>query len=661
MEDEAERTERLERLEGRLERERRARHEAELIAERATRELYETAQVATRAREIAELFGTIAVAANEADRVEDALQVAVDRICDFTGWPVGHALVVDVSKPDTMVSARIWHLDDAARVAAFKELTERTRFERGVGLPGRVLASAAPAWITSVTQDPNFPRRPAAEVAGLGAGFALPVMVRSDVRAVLEFFSNEELRIDAELLRAMGMIGHQVGRVLEREEAEHRLTRQALYDGLTGLPNRTLLTERLDHAMARQARAKTTIDMLFFDVDDFKTINDSLGHEAGDQVLAVVAARVQGCLRRSDTLARPAAVTVARLGGDEFAVLLEDCADLAVVAERIGKVLREPIVILGRELFLSVSIGGARGASFAMADELLRAANLAMHAAKRNGKDRFEAYAAEMQAEVDRRLQLASELRRAIDQDQLVLHFQPEVRLDDLAVVGAEALVRWQHPVHGLVAPAEFIPLAEESGLIVPMGRWVLEEACRAAASWEKDALLSSALVAVNLSGRQLREPNLAQVVAAVLAATGLPASRLCLEVTESVLLEEGEDAAIALLHQLREVGVTLAVDDFGTGYSSLSILRRLPVQVLKIDRSFVSELPGDEDAGTIVWAVVRLGHNLGLRVLAEGIETDAQLAALRHFDCDEGQGYLFSRPVPATELPDAVRGLAPA
>jgi EAL domain-containing protein (putative c-di-GMP-specific phosphodiesterase class I) len=280
--------------------------------------------------------------------------------------------------------------------------------------------------------------------------------------------------------------------------------------------------------------------------------------------------------------------------------------------------------------------------------------------AKRGGKDRYEPFVATMQLSADRRLQLATELRRAVDGDQLRLHFQPELNLSDGRVIGVEALVRWEHPTHGTVPPGEFIPLAEESGLIVEVGRWVLREACRVVAAWGHDPVLGRLSVAVNVSGRQLREPGFAQLVASTLAETGLDPSRLLLEVTESVLMEN-DKVAVTLLEELRSSGIRLAVDDFGTGYSSLGALLRLPIDQLKIDRSFVQGLPADEDAGTIARAVVSLGHSLNLTVLAEGIETDAQLVALREFGCDLGQGFLFSRAVPDGDLQEVVAELANA
>ena len=649
------------RLGRRLARERQARLEAEEISERATRRLYDAIRERdATATAVAELLGAVAAAANEATTMGDALVVALQRVCRYTGWPVGHALGVGAGDPPDIASLGLWHLDDTGRYGQFRAESESRRFPYGVGLPGRVLATAEPAWIPNVTEDPSFLRVAAASQAGLAAAFAFPVIVRSDVRAVLEFFSVDELAIKDDWLRVVAQVGAQLGRAVEREEAEARLTRQGLYDGLTGLPNRTLLMERLEHALLRAARSGAQIDLLFMDIDDFKTINDSLGHTAGDGVLAGVAERLGACIRSSDTVARFSSSMVARLGGDEFAILLENCGDLRIVAERILRALRDPLIVMEREMFVSLSIGGASSGIIRTAADLLQSADMALHIAKSGGKDRFEPFVPTMQLTADRRLQLVTELRRAVDGDQLRLHFQPELNLIDGRVIGVEALVRWEHPTYGTIPPAEFIPLAEESGLIMEVGRWVLGEACTVVAGWGDDPVLGRLSVAVNVSGRQLRDPGLAQTVASVLAETGLDAGRLLLEVTESVLMEN-DKFAVSVLEELRRSGIRLAVDDFGTGYSSLGALLRLPIDQLKIDRSFVHSLPDDEDAATIARAVVSLGHNLNLTVLAEGIETEAQLIALREFGCELGQGYLFARPVPKDDVRRVIVELADA
>ena len=640
------------RLERRLARERAARLEAESIAERVTSDLYETVQLLTRSTKVAELLGEVAVQANEAESAADALQGVLRSVCGYTGWPVGHAYVLAKGEPDELVSSGVWQTDDEARFREFLDIAARTSFRRGEGLPGRTLATNAPAWITDLTEDTNFPRVAAARACGLAAAFAAPVLIRSDTVAVLEFFATTIHPPDDNLLRVVGFVGAQLGRVLEREAAEERLTRQALYDGLTGLPNRMLLMDRLQSSLSRAARGGRDVHVLYLDVDDFKAINDSGGHAEGDAVLAALGTRLQDCVRSGDSVGRVSHDTVARLGGDEFAVVLEECARPDVVAERIRLLLREPLRVADHEVFVQLSMGSivvAAGADPPAPESVLAAANVAMHEAKREGKARHVQYQPRMHDEARRRHVLGEELRQGLANDDFSLVYQPVIDLRSGTVTGAEALVRWQHPVRGLVRPDEFIRRAEETGLIVGLGTWVLTEACRQAVRW-RSAGASDFTMAVNVSGRQLREPDFVAVVRSVLEDTGLAPDSLCLEMTESIVMER-DDRAIAMLTELRADGVHLGIDDFGTGYSSLAALRQLPVNLLKIDRSFISSLPEDDDAGTIAWAVVRLGHTLGLPVLAEGVETEAQREALLRFGCDQAQGYLFGRPMPAADF----------
>ncbi|MCW2966430.1 MAG: hypothetical protein JWM71_202 [Solirubrobacteraceae bacterium] len=419
------------------------------------------------------------------------------------------------------------------------------------------------------------------------------------------------------------------------------MVHQALHDALTGLPNRALFLDRLEHALARASRAGTEVAVLFLDLDRFKTVNDSLGHAAGDELLCVVGERIASCMRAADT--------AARLGGDEFAVLLEDLTstrEAVRVAERIIAALEAPILVAGREVFIGASIGIATGTSGA--DDLLRHADVAMYRAKAQGKGRYAMYEDGMQAEVVERLELEADLQRAIDRDELEVFYQPIIRLGSGELAGHEALVRWRHPTRGLMSPGAFVPVAEETGLIVPLGRFVLREACRQAAAWQGlgDAEL---MMNVNLSGRQLEDPALVDEVTAILRETGLPAARLVLEITETVLMHDTE-TTIERLRALRALGVRLAVDDFGTGYSSLRYLNRFPLDVLKMAKPFVDGLGSQSEDPALARAIVDLGANLGLQIIAEGIERSAQLTQLRRLGCPLGQGYWFSRPMPAAD-----------
>ncbi|MGH9041239.1 MAG: EAL domain-containing protein [Acidimicrobiia bacterium] len=431
--------------------------------------------------------------------------------------------------------------------------------------------------------------------------------------------------------------------ITTRKTTEAALTRLALQDPLTGLPNRSLFLDRLALALRRQPRDGRAVSVLFVDLDRFKTVNDTLGHHAGDQLLVSVAGRLTRILRPGDT--------IARLGGDEFAIVCEGLAGAEgaeEIAERILSSLAAPVLVEGQEVIASASIGIAVSEPEATPDTMLRDADSAMYEAKDAGRNRFHVFDPASRARTLARLRRAEELRVALDRSELRLRYQLEVDLAEETTTGVEALVRWQHPTLGLLPPSEFINVAEETGLVVPLGDWVLLEACRELARRGPDSGLR---LSINLSARQLGVPELVDTVRSVLAETGLDPSRLCLEITESVLMDDVESSIEALL-DLKALGVRLAIDDFGTGYSSLSYLRRFPVDVVKLDRSFVAGLGVDPAATAIVAAVVNLAHALGIVVVAEGVETEAQLVALRALRCDRAQGYYWNRPLPADELP---------
>lgn len=434
--------------------------------------------------------------------------------------------------------------------------------------------------------------------------------------------------------------------ITERRALEEELARQAFYDSLTGLPNRSLFRDRLAHAMARGQRYGEPVAVLFLDLDDFKTVNDGLGHSAGDELLVEVAARLRGCLREMDT--------AARLGGDEFAVLLEDAGvrRAKAVAGRVLSALSAPFALAGREVALTASIGIAlyeHGP--ASPDDLLRNADVAMYTAKSRGKNRAELFDDGMYEAARSRLELKADLQQAIDEGALELHYQPILSLSTGQTVGVEALLRYRHPEKGLVAPLEFIPLAEETGLIVPIGRWVLKEACRQVREWQQRLETNPPLgVSVNLSPKQIEHPSLVEDVGAALRESGLNPNDLLLEITESALLRDSATLA-QRLRRLKDLGLRLAIDDFGTGFSSLSYLGRLPVDFLKIDRTFVNELRDGAAPGALAHTIVALARSLGLRVIAEGVETEVQAEQLRAMGCHMAQGFLYARPVPPEEL----------
>jgi diguanylate cyclase (GGDEF)-like protein/PAS domain S-box-containing protein len=430
--------------------------------------------------------------------------------------------------------------------------------------------------------------------------------------------------------------------VTERKRFEEQLERQAFYDPLTNLPNRALFMNRLAHAIEQGKRRRNySFAVLFLDLDRFKMINDSLGHSVGDQMLIEAARRLELCLRPGDT--------IARLGGDEFTILLNDLKDftyLTHIAERIQKVLMTPFNLNGEEVFTSASIGIATNSrTYNRPEEILRDADTAMYRAKLLGKAQYALFDTGMHVEAMRRLQLETDLRRALERQEFRIHYQPIIALGNGEITGFEALLRWQHPYRGLIGPAEFIPVAEETGLIIPIGQWVLREACRQMHLWQAQYDSNCGLtVSVNVSPKQLAQPDLADQVRRILAETGLEASSLRLEITESAIMENTESAR-QLLAQLKEMEVQLYMDDFGTGYSSLSNLSRFPVDTLKVDRSFVKDLSDYGESSDILWTIVTLARNLGMHVIAEGVETAEQLAQLRALKCECAQGYFFSEP----------------
>jgi diguanylate cyclase (GGDEF)-like protein/PAS domain S-box-containing protein len=429
--------------------------------------------------------------------------------------------------------------------------------------------------------------------------------------------------------------------VSERKELEDQLIHEAFHDSLTNLANRALFTDRVDQAMRRGHRSDMTAAVLFLDLDGFKEVNDSLGHAAGDQLLMLVADRLRTAIRPEDT--------VARFGGDEFAMLIEAWAeqDAIDLAHRIVELLRTPFLLGTQEIHVRGSIGIAvAGPDATDADQLMRNADLAMYRAKATGEGGFARYDPQMHIGLVERLQTESDLRRALEQRELELHYQPTIDLASGAIVGFEALARWPHPTRGMVSPAEFIPIAEASGLIRPLGQWVLTEACRQAVRWSEDHDRPLTM-SVNVSGRQFDHTGLFEIVSTALAETGLAPERLCLEMTESVLMNDTAENLL-LFRRLKAMGVRLAIDDFGTGYSSLSYLHQFPVDTLKIDRSFVERLSHSSDDAALARTIVQLGQSLGMVTVAEGIDQYGQFLALRRMSCDLGQGYYFSRPLPA-------------
>ena len=479
-----------------------------------------------------------------------------------------------------------------------------------------------------------------ASATGLSETTELRVKHRDGEWLALEVIANNQLDDPS-----VGGIVFNARDVTERKAFEEQLAHQAFHDTLTSLPNRALFMDRLEQALGRSQRRGCQVGVMFLDLDGFKVVNDSLGHEAGDGLLAETGLRLRACVDDADT--------VARFGGDEFTVLLEDLENAEQAfqaAQKVAAALRPPMSLGVRDVFVTTSIGIAIGDADDDAHDLLRRADVALYAAKRGGRDRYELFRPSMTQQASHRLEVESDLRRAVERGEFELHYQPVIAFPDEEVFGVEALVRWRHPERGLVPPGEFIPLAEESGLIVAIGRWVLREACCQVGSWATQPGTAPLTVSVNVSARQFQRPDLVADVERALDDSGLAPWRLTLELTERILVGD-TTVTTQTLTELRDLGVRIAIDDFGTDYSSLSYLRRLPVDELKIDREFVRDLGRMTSATSIVSAVVTLAHGLGLSVTAEGIETPNQLRHIRALHADRGQGFHFAAPLPADEL----------
>lgn len=628
----------IQRLTRRLERERKARAEAEAIAENGLRNLYE------KQRDI-ELLQEIASAANRANSLNDVLQHTLTQVCKHIGWPIGHVYVSNPANPDELISTGIWHFSAPHVYEPFRRVTEALHLQRGTGLPGTVMLSKQPTWFTDIATGENFPRAAVARECDLRAGFAFGVWGEDESVAVLEFFTQESLPIDTSTLAVMEHIGTLLGRVAERERASDRIQFLAYHDTLTLLPNRRLLKDRLDICIDQATRHHRQVGLLFLDMDRFKSVNDSLGHKGGDALLSQFAERLRRCIRKGDTLARWA--------GDEFVILLaeiEGIDDMNDVAMRVLQQMEKTFFIADHEIFVTCSIGAAVWRIEAdNSDSLIKNADTAMYHAKEKGRNRYELFTPELSVRARGDLLLESNLRKALASEEFVVYYQPQVEIKSGKIIGLEALVRWAHPEFGTISPEQFIPLCEETRLIVPLGAWILETACSQVAAWNKENN-SSLRLSVNISLHQFQQNDLAKFVADVLSRTGLAPHLLDLEITESAAIENLA-SLLANMQEIKKMGVHLSLDDFGTGYSSLSNLSSLPMDTVKIDKSFIQSMLSDPRNAAIAKSIILLAQSLNLSVIAEGVELQQQMDFLAAHDCDIMQGFLFSKPVDANEL----------
>lgn len=584
----------------------------------------------------------------ESETLGAALPQIIQTICETLGWDCGAYWQWD-RQDQLLLCTESWSVA-APEVRAFVALSSQQRVAPGsVGLIRRVWATSEPIWIAEISEEPGFMRAAMAAKAGLRAAFAFPIRIGDELCGVMEFYIRDVRQSDPALLSLSRSIGSQIGQFIARKAAEDEIWQLAFYDPLTRLPNRRLLIDRLHHALAG-TRNNRHGALLFIDLDNFKTINDTLGHDTGDLLLQQVAGRLAISVRAGDTLARQ--------GGDEFVILLMDLSDVpqeaAVQTEAIGEkiliTLNQPYQLADHVYHSTASIGATLfDGHLESAAELLKRADLAMYQAKAAGRNALRFFEADMQTAVTLRAELEVDLRQGLQDGQFFLYYQAQV---DAAgrVTGAEVLVRWQHPVRGLVSPAEFIPVAEETGLILPLGRWVLETACAQLSAWSARPAMAHLTIAVNVSARQFRQSDFVAQVVEVLEHTGVNAGKLKLELTESMLLDNVEEI-IAKMTALKTLGVGFSLDDFGTGYSSLSYLKRLPLDQIKIDQSFVRDVLTDPNDAAIVRAIVALAQSLGLLVIAEGVETEPQRDFLATHGCHAYQGYLYGRPLPVEQF----------
>jgi len=606
------------------------------------------------------LLHDAAVAANDSSSLLEMLRRAVDIICGATGWPVGLVYTSPSQARRMLRATEIRHVADEGRFGRFARHYRPAQRARS-GDPARcALAARSPIWIEDVRNQPRFRRARLAEEAGLGAGIAFPMEIEGRVGAVFEFFASGPLERDERMLEYLRQIASQIGRAAQRVQMLERIHALASFDSLTGLPNRWSFQQRLHAAIELAERHNHRLAILFLDLDGFKAVNDTLGHDVGDQLLTAVASRVSRTVRTRDCVARDndgsrgaESGLVSRLAGDEFMVLLPQIPsdDVAKkVAERILRSLRAPFELEGRELFTDASIGIALYPDHGTeTSALIRSADVAMYEAKSRGRSNFQFFDGTIGSSVAQRLTLHARLRRAVESEDFELHYQP-VRHARLGhVVGAEALLRWHDSELGTVPPIEFVAAAEECGQIGALGAWVLRTAAAQAKCWV-DAGLHPIRIAVNISGHQLRHPSILETIREALEASGLGAGWLELELTESTIIRD-DQLTNKILREISELGVGLALDDFGTGFSSLSNLRRLPIGRVKIDRSFVADLPRCQDDCAVVGAIIAMAHSLRIPVVAEGVETEEQLEFLRERGCEEVQGYLFSPAVPPEAL----------
>ena len=592
---------------------------------------------AVRAEQLLRLEHVVARSLSEAESASAALKAVIRAICETQSWECGRYFGWD-EKTAALIFREFWHVSDASLDVFITKSRELT-YVPGAGLVGRVLQTGLPLWITDLAKDPGT-KAGIARDAGMHGTFLFPIVFEGRPIGVMVFHSREVRDPENRLLQAVRVIGGQIGQFVQRKQAEELVQHLATHDALTSLPNRALFSQFLNHAILVAQRYQKSFAVMFIDLDRFKFINDTMGHEAGDELLRTLSLRFKDCLRGSDV--------VARLGGDEFVVLIQEAGEtdpIAAIGRKLLAAAIKPVVIHEQECRVSASIGISLYPADARDEQtLLKNADTAMYLAKEQGKNNFQFYSEDIRARSLERVMLETSLRHALERSEFFLHYQAKLDLRTKQITGVEALLRWQHPDLGTVAPSRFIPVVEETGLIVPIGKWVLRTACMQNALWQHDGL-PPVRVSVNLSPRQFADEGLTADILDALTESAMKPDLLEIELAESTVMQN-QPKAIRVLQAIKKMGVRIALVDFGAGYALLKRIQHYPLDTLKVDRSFIRGLEGNNEDRAITRAIIAMGNSLSLTVVAEGVETQGQQAFLSENACDAMQGFFFSMPV---------------
>ncbi|HEY7674009.1 MAG TPA: EAL domain-containing protein [Burkholderiales bacterium] len=585
----------------------------------------------------------------ESESLAEAFPKIIQIICETLNWDCGGRWSID-ERLKAISCVETWNAESGALAEFIAEGRKLTLQPMHQGLVREVWVSGSPKWIPDVSRDGGFERAQLAAKAGLHGAFAFPILAGNVTLGVLEFFSREIRNPDPSLLQMVRVIGSQIGQFMARKQAEENLMYVATHDTLTGLLNRYMFNQRFAHALNNALRYRKSMALLFLDLDRFKFVNDTLGHPFGDRLLVEVASRLRLCLRESDS--------IARFGGDEFVALIEDfsgASDVISIAQKILHAVRWPFLLEGEVCHVTASIGISLYPTDGMdLAALLKNADIAIYRAKEQGKNNYVFYSEDMNDHLYKRIAIESKLQGALDRNEFVLHYEPKVEIGTNRITGMEALIRWKHPDRGLVPPMDFISDAENSGLIIPIGAWVLRTACAYSRTLQ-DRLENPLTVSVNLSARQFEDKHLLREIERALKESALKPGNLELEITESMVMRDTQTSK-KILSAIKSMGIRLAIDDFGTGYSSLVSIKRFPFDCIKIDRSFIKDIPQDPDDVAITQAIIAMAHSLRLKVIAEGVETREQLDFLTEHGCHEFQGYYNPRAQPAEDFTRLLR-----